>query len=401
MNVFPEIPEGLHKSFLLPLKCVSFSISGRKQDTWSIRMKNALPPIRHLIRRDQAENYLLILMLSFAFSVSGTRFFLHLTNYPSIGGGELHFAHVLWGGLILFASSLLPLIFSNRWVLKLSAAGSGIGIGLFIDEIGKFITRTNDYFYPPAAPVIYGFFLLVVLIYIRIKQPVIQDARSRLYQIFDELQEVLDSDLSPSEKMRLESHLDQVIQTSNRADITRLGKNLRDFLKHEDLCLVPEASPPWYICLQKQITRWITPFYLQAFLVGGLIAWSIWVMADSFRILLRIQNSTLLVELIKPLVAANFIRGTISLDLYAILIGLQAATGLALFLCAVVLFFRRKPLLTRLLNCVYFVLLISLTILTPLLFYFDQFSSIIPAFIQFMLLLITIKYSGILQQTAG
>jgi len=33
-----------------------------------------------------------------------------------------------------------------------------------------------------------------------------------------------------------------------------------------------------------------------------------------------------------------------------------------------------------------------LTILTPLLFYFDQFFSIIPALVQFSLLLMTIKY---------
>lgn len=365
----------------------------------SIQMKAVASPIRHLIRRDQAEDYILILMLSFAFSVSGTRLFLHITNYPKIGGGELHFAHVLWGGLFLFASCLLPLIFSNRMVLKLSATGSGIGIGLFIDEVGKFITSTNDYFYPPAAPVIYGFFLLVVLIYIRIRRPIAHDARSSLYQIFDEMQEVLDNDLSPSEKAQLESHLDQVIKSSNRPDITRLGKNLQEFLRHEDLYLVPEAPSPWYIRIKQFFNRWITPFYIQAFVVGGLIAWSIWVTAESVRILLQSRNLSQLIELIRPLVAANFIRGNVSLELYILLIGLQAATGLTLFLCASVLFFRIKPLLPKLLNCIYFILLLSLTILTPLLFYFDQFSSIIPAFIQFLLLLGTIKYNSLICQS--
>ncbi len=238
-------------------------------------MKTLLPPIRHLIRREQAENYLLILMLSFAFSVSGTRFFLHLTNYPIIGGGELHFAHVLWGGLILFASSLLPLIFSNRWMYKIAAAGSGFGIGLFIDEVGKFITRTNYYFYPAAAPVIYGFFLLVVLIYIRTKKPVSKDARSLLYHTFEDLQEVLDNDLSENEKKKMEFRLDEVIKTSDRPDITRLAQSLEVFLRHEDFIWLQKSHLPVHP-IQRKIRQMDQSFLCPVILVGGLLAWSIW-----------------------------------------------------------------------------------------------------------------------------
>ncbi|GAP20173.1 hypothetical protein [Leptolinea tardivitalis] len=362
-------------------------------------MKTMLSPVRHLIRRDQAENYLLILMLSFAFSVSGTRFFLHLTNYPKIGGGELHFAHVLWGGLILFISALLPLLFSNRWIYKVSAAGSGIGIGLFIDEVGKFITATNDYFYPPAAPVVYVFFLLIVLVYVKTRQPISHDPRSHLYQAFDEFQEILDNDLSDSERQRLQERLDQVIQTSDRTDITLLAENLQDFLRNEDLYLAPESPQSWLHKIKELAKSRLSPFYIHSFLVGGLIAWSIWVMADSLRILVKFQNSPVLLEILKPLVAGHYIRGHVSLDLYIILIGLQAGTGFLLLLCACLLFFRIKHMLPRLLSCIYFILLLSLTVLTPLLFYFDQFSSIIPTMIQFFLLLLTIQYSHFLQPT--
>ena len=103
--------------------------------------------------------------------------------------------------------------------------------------------------------------------------------------------------------------------------------------------------------------------------------------------------------MLKPLVAGHYIRGGVSLDLYIILIGLQAATGIFLFVCAAVLFFRFRKLIPKLLNCIYFLLLLSLTVLTPLLFYFDQFSSIIPAFVQFLLLLTTIKYSRMMEPT--
>jgi hypothetical protein len=135
------------------------------------------------IRRDHAERYLLITLLSFAASVSLTRLFLSLTGYPQIGNGELHIAHLLWGGLLLFIGCLLPLIFANRWALDLSAFLGGAGVGLFIDEVGKFITRSNDYFYPTAAPIIYAVFLLTVLLYVTVKRDNANNLRKELFGV--------------------------------------------------------------------------------------------------------------------------------------------------------------------------------------------------------------------------
>lgn len=378
---------------------ISAELTRKKDEAYNwkvIRMKTLLPSARHVIRREQAENYLLILMISFAFSVSATRTFLHLTGYPRIGSGELHFAHVLWGGLILFVSAVLPLIFSNQWILRISAAGTGIGIGLFIDEVGKFITSNNDYFYPPAAPVIYVFFLLVVLIYIRTRRPVNHDPRSLLYQTFEELHEVLDNDLEPNEKARIMNRLNEVIATSDRPDLLRLAENLKEFLEHEDLYLAAERPPAWYKRLKTKVTRWISPVHTQSILVGGLAAWSAWVLYEFLRVFSNISDSLHLIEVLKPLVAGKIIRGTVSMDLYLILIGLQAGTGLWLLICASGLALNRKPWIPRVVNCIYFLLLVSLTILTPLMFYFNQFSSIIPALVQFILLLISMKYMNLI-----
>jgi len=77
------------------------------------------------------------------------------------------------------------LIFANRWVYKVSALLAGVGVGLFIDEVGKFITQSNNYFYPAAAPIIYAFFLLTVLLYLQVRRSLSRDARVELYYALD------------------------------------------------------------------------------------------------------------------------------------------------------------------------------------------------------------------------
>ena len=309
--------------------------------------KPLLPPIRPAIRREHAETYLFILLISFAVSVTLTRFFLQMTGYPKIGGGELHFAHVLWGGLILFAAAMLPLLFANQWAYYFSAFGSGIGIGLFIDEVGKFITASNDYFYPAAAPVIYVFFLLVVLIYLRTKRPFPKDTRSQLYQVFEDFKEVLDNDLSPEEKVELEIRLDQIIATSDRKDLTHLAELLKSFLNHPELFLIPERTPTWLSWLRNfrsKVTEWWLPWRVQAALAGGLLTWSLWTLAAPYRFMVNRGNPLVLLNSLTPFVTGKMIRGNLSLDLYMILLGLQAATGLIILLCTLTIIIKVQDL---------------------------------------------------------
>jgi hypothetical protein len=120
--------------------------------------------------RSDADRFILIAVVSFAISVVGIRWWLQLTGYPKIGGGELHIAHMLWGGLLLVVAGLLPQVVVGTWVKEASAVALGAGTGLFIDEVGKFITTSNDYFYPAAAPLIYGVLLTFVLAFILLRR---------------------------------------------------------------------------------------------------------------------------------------------------------------------------------------------------------------------------------------
>jgi hypothetical protein len=120
--------------------------------------------------RNGAERYLLLTIVSFVVAVVGTRWYLQATGYPQVGGGELHVAHMLWGGLALVVAALLPLVVAAGWALTASAILAGAGTGLFIDEVGKFITSSNDYFYPLAAPLIYGMLLALVLVFVVVRR---------------------------------------------------------------------------------------------------------------------------------------------------------------------------------------------------------------------------------------
>lgn len=140
--------------------------------------------------------------VSAATSLLGIRLYLYLAGYPKVGGGGLHIAHMLWGGLLMLIAILVQLMFVTRITRWVGAVSGGLGFGLFIDELGKFITSDNNYFFRPTAALIY---LLFVVLFFASRLVVRQGGfshREVLVNAIDLLKEAALSDLDPRERER-------------------------------------------------------------------------------------------------------------------------------------------------------------------------------------------------------
>jgi len=355
-------------------------------------MKGVSKRVRPPVRRERAGRYILVTLLSFAATVSLTRLFLELTGYPQLGTGTLHIAHVLYGGLLLFIAALLPLILANRWAYTAGALLAGVGVGLFIDEVGKFITQANDYFFAPAAPIVYAFFLLVVLLYLQVRRPPGDDIRSELYHALDGLQEVLDHDLEPGEMAVLTQRLEKIAARTDAPESARLAKELLEFLRSETLSLVPE-EPDLLERLSARLTtfeaRWIGQARLQAGLAGGMIG-------------LGLLSSIAIIELIVPslglarvdrtlqtLMEAGRVASGGSLGWFAAWMALDGSVGLILLVAGALMIVGEERLGVGLGTLA---LLLSLTTVDLVVFYFQQFRTVITASVQFLLFLVLAYY---------
>ncbi|RPF28208.1 hypothetical protein [Georgenia muralis] len=117
-----------------------------------------------LPRDPKAVDHVLGFVVTTVLTIVVTRGYLQLTGFPQIGGETLHVAHVLWGGLAMAIAMVLALSFAGPVVRPLVAFVGGVGFGLFIDEVGKFLTQDNDYFFSPAPMIMYLTLVGVVLL---------------------------------------------------------------------------------------------------------------------------------------------------------------------------------------------------------------------------------------------
>lgn len=223
------------------------------------------------IRDPQNSSLLEIWLVSAVATVLVIRLYLYLTGYPQVGGDTLHIAHMLWGGLgMVIAFGFLLLFASSVWK-PIAALVGGIGFGTFIDELGKFITKDNDYFYQPTAAIMYAVFIVLFFggRYIdRKREPTEAD------HLYFAAQGVAWQAIGKLNKRRQEEALASLDASGNTSDVAR---QLRDLLENAEIVEESEqsrilnarqkaADMYWRVVRQ----RWLLPVIIGLFAIRAL-----------------------------------------------------------------------------------------------------------------------------------
>jgi hypothetical protein len=205
---------------------------------------------RYFYRNDRSSELLELFLVSAITCLLLVRFFLHLTGYPQISGRDLHVAHMLPGGILMVAALVITMAFLGSRVQRLASIVGGIGFGLFIDEIGKFITHDNNYFFRPTIALIYLIFILLFLAFRTLSNRQRHISKEEhLLNALSLLEEAVINELDPPELKRILAHL-------QRSDADHpLVKPLHEALKRID---AQTESQPIFL---RRWLRWIERRY--------------------------------------------------------------------------------------------------------------------------------------------
>ena len=355
-------------------------------------MKQIIRAILKPVQRKGAGRYLQLNLLSFAASVSLTRILLELTGYPQLGNETLHIAHVLYGGILLYISSLLPLIYANRRAYTWSSVLSGLGVGLFIDEVGKFITQNNDYFFPAAAPIIYAFFLTSVLVYTRVAKEAPLDTRSEFYAVLESLKDVIDHDMDPEEQSELRRRLKRIKKKALDTDLGFLSDQILEFVDSESIHIAPDdpslldKAKIWFDSFEE---RWLSRRRLRLFLTMGVLLLGLGASIRLVYFLGTAGDPVLFESILRERVAGLSVVTSAVLFWAVIQWVMEGLVGLILLTSAALLIFGREK---NGLGLGSIGLVISLVGVNLIQFYIDQFSTVTKAFIQFLVLFAIYHY---------
>jgi hypothetical protein len=212
-------------------------------------------------------------LVSAAVCVLCIRAFLSVTNYPQIGGGGLHLAHVLFGGIGMAAALVLMMAALTEPAIYLAAVIGGVGFGAFIDEIGKFLTSDNDYFYRPAVAVMYMTFVAFYIAARSIERRTRPSQAAYLANAIDLAKEAVAGNLDEEEARRAREYLarcdrNDPVVASVGTIFDRIGN--------------AQAHAPGFVARNKNRVRslyrgvmrrrWFTTVVVSVFVATGLVA---------------------------------------------------------------------------------------------------------------------------------
>ena len=186
---------------------VSSSVHAQRQRTRGTTQPRGLS-LRPYFKSD-APALVVVFGVVCTLTIAVTRAYLALTGYPQVGGEVFHIAHAIWGGLLLIIGLIGAMILTNSWASWAGAILGGVGAGLFVDEVGKFITQDNDYFFPLAATIIYVFLVLLAGGALALQRLSRSTAAAHLHLALDIAEQSVDRTLPAMRRAQMAQHLDK------------------------------------------------------------------------------------------------------------------------------------------------------------------------------------------------
>lgn len=166
-----------------------------------------------------------------------TRGYLAAAGYPQVGGSKLHVAHVLWGGLAMASAIVLGATRSSPRTRAWVALLGGVGFGLFLDEVGKFVTKDVNYFFQPAFAIMYFVLVLLTLV---VRESVRRRRVSDTTRLVDASQAVTDLLRGELDEVTRASRLRRLDEVTEQRDV---AEQLRALLSAGSAIPVRRFSP--------------------------------------------------------------------------------------------------------------------------------------------------------------
>lgn len=320
--------------------------------------------INFIERQDSADLFLNLLVWAVA-TILLTRFYLALTGNPQISFGQWHLTHVLWGGLFMLISIILMINFYGTGIKKISSIIGGIGWGWFIDEIGKYVTKDNDYWFQPAIIIIYISFIILFLVYRYFKK--YQSKKDIRNSVIFDFNKIIDSP----------AFLD-----SNNPELFALSKNLKKIINNYQIDTIKPKNSDYYInyflniAYHKILTHRFFVFILSIYS----LYFSLDKIIDFIRIILSPQKMLIIERFYH---SYDFISKT---DTYMIIFKIFFDSTSALLLLIGWYFYLVKK---KKEGFTYFSygLLVNIFLSSIFRFYFEQFSAVFSLFLSLIVLI--------------
>jgi hypothetical protein len=208
----------------------------------------------------------------------------------------------------------------------------------------------------------------------------------------EDLGEVLDHDLSEEEKAKILRRLDLVVDQSNSHDLENLAASIKTFITNDHPNLVTEVPHFWKKVLIKfkaEEAKWVTRTRLKITILACLSFLGVRMVFYPVLIISLLRNPGELSTLLISLIDEHLVKNASGLTWYQARIGIEGSIGIVL-LVSVILLLIRKDKTGILLS--YVALIFSLTVVNLVVFYFNQFSALYMAILQFIVLLLIMRF---------